>query len=127
MDDPMVTGIFGGGSNRRKTTAEIRFWVRILKEHALFIQMGIPCNRPDLITEAGRFYDLFQGLQDQVDCRSVMEPALLAEITRAVEALIGFKHALTRLLVQWGLGSKRRPCGYTDGAVFLAAADERTH
>ena len=100
MSEHQATGILGGGSHQRKIIAEIRFWVRIMKEHSLFIQMGLPCNRPDLIAEAGRFYDLFQGLQDQVECRPAIEPALLAEIIRAVEALIAFKHALTRLLVQ---------------------------
>lgn len=100
MDDAKATGIFDQVSDRKRILAEIRFWVRILKEHALFIQLGLPCNRPDLIAEAGRFYDLFQGLQDQVECVAVVDQALLAELVRAVEALIAFKHSLLRLMVQ---------------------------
>ncbi len=103
MDDLKTTGIFGRVSDRKRILAEIRFWVRIMKEHSLFIQLGLPCNRPDLIAEAGRFYDLFQALQDQVECVPAVDQALLAELVRAVEALIAFKHALTRLLVQCDL------------------------
>ena len=52
MDDLKTTGIFGRVSDRKRILAEIRFWVRIMKEHSLFIQLGLPCNRPDLIAEA---------------------------------------------------------------------------
>lgn len=46
------------GLGRRDIAPEVRFWVRILKEHSLFIQLGLPSSRPDLIAEAKRFYDL---------------------------------------------------------------------
>lgn len=88
------------GAGRKEYIAEIRFWVRILKEHALFIQLGLPSDRPDLIAEAKMFYDLFQKLQDQVESRAVCGEGLLVEIVRAVEDLIAFKHALMRLAVQ---------------------------
>lgn len=90
----------GIGSGRRDLIVEVRFWVRILKEHSLFIEMGLPSTRPDLIAEAKRFYDLFQGLQNQVESRPAPDPALLGEIRRAVEALIEFKRFLIRLMVQ---------------------------
>lgn len=98
------------GPDRRELAAEVRFWVRILKEHSLFIQVGLPCARTDLITEAQRFHDLFQRLQEQVESRASCEPGLLFEIRQAVEALIAFKHALIRLSVQCQLsGSQLYP------------------
>jgi len=101
---------FRAGPNVRDGINEVRFWVRILKEHALFIQIGLPCDRPDLKAEAGRFYELFQGLQNAVESRHSLDPTLIAEIRTAVIALIEFKHLLTRLSVQCELpGSQLYP------------------
>ena len=98
------------GTGRRDAMVEVRFWVRILKEHSLFIQMGLPAGRPDLIAEAKRFYDLFQGLQNAVESRPALDNALLDEIRRAVVALIAYKRFLTRLMVQCQLpGSQLYP------------------
>jgi hypothetical protein len=88
------------GTRRLDPMSEVRFWVRIMKEHSLFIQMGLPSTRPDLIAEAKRFYDLFQGLQNTVESRPTLDPALRDEIRRAVVALIAFKRLLVRLMVQ---------------------------
>ena len=98
------------GASRRDGILEVRFWVRILKEHALFIQLGLPASRPDLIAEAKRFYDLFAGLQNAVESRPILDSALLDEIRRAVVALIAFKRSLIRLMVQCQLpGSQLYP------------------
>ena len=95
---------------RRDPMAEIRSWVRILKEHALFIQLGLPASRPELIAEAKRFYDLFQGLQNTVESRPSLDPAQLANLRQAVMALIEFKRFLIRLMVQCQLpGSQLYP------------------
>jgi hypothetical protein len=98
------------GSDRRELATEVRFWVRILKEHALFIQLGLPAARPDLIAEAKRFYDRFQRLQGQAESAAVCDPELLGRIRDAVEDLIDFKHALIRLSVECQLpGSSLYP------------------
>lgn len=39
-----------------------RYWLRIMKEHAIFIQAGLPCGRPDLIQEAKFFEKQYDGL-----------------------------------------------------------------
>lgn len=39
-----------------------RYWLRILKEHAIFIQAGLPCGRPDLIKEAASFQEQYARL-----------------------------------------------------------------
>ncbi len=98
MDDDVVS--MRVDAARSTAVSEVRFWVRILKEHALFIQMGLPSNRPDLIAEARRFYELFGRLQDAVDARPTLDNALLTEIRQAVAALIEFKRHLVRLSVQ---------------------------
>jgi hypothetical protein len=103
------TSAQGIGLGRRDPIMEVRFWVRILKEHSLFIQLGLPASRPDIIAEAKRFYDLFQGLQNQVESRLTLDPVLLGEIRCAVEALIAFKRALIRLMVQCQITSQLYP------------------
>ncbi|MGE5580151.1 MAG: DUF2935 domain-containing protein [Bacillota bacterium] len=108
MDEDI--GAFRAGVGRQDGINEVRFWVRILKEHSLFIQIGLPADRPDLKAEAGRFYELFQGLQNAVESKLCLDPTLIAEIRRAVIALIEFKHLLTRLAVQCDLpGSQLYP------------------
>lgn len=108
MDEDI--SVFRAGAGRQEGISEVRFWVRILKEHSLFIQLGLPADRPDLRAEAGKFYDLFQGLQNTVESRLTLDPTLIAEIRRAVIALIEFKHMLTRLSVQCELpGSQLYP------------------
>ncbi len=88
------------GPSRRDGIGEVRFWVRILKEHSLFIQLGLPSARPDLIAEARRFYEMFQRLQDLIECRAALDPATIDEVRRAVVALIAFKRSLIRMMVQ---------------------------
>lgn len=39
-----------------------RYWLRILKEHAIFIQAGLPCGRADLIQEAMVFEKQYHSL-----------------------------------------------------------------
>lgn len=39
-----------------------RYWLRIMKEHAIFIKAGLPCGRPDLIKEAESFQKQYDGL-----------------------------------------------------------------
>jgi hypothetical protein len=92
-------GMVGSFPNTRDALNEVRFWVRILKEHSLFISLSLPCSRQDLIAEAQRFYELFQGLQNRVESRTTLDQNLIAELRHAVEALIAFKHKLMRMLV----------------------------
>ncbi len=89
----------GSFPNTRDALNEVRFWVRILKEHSLFISLSLPCSRQDLIAEAQRFYELFQGLQNRVESKAGLDQRLVDEIRHAVEALIAFKHKLMRMLV----------------------------
>lgn len=104
MSDKKDAGALGAGMggafpNLRDALGEVRFWVRILKEHSLFISLSLPCSRQNLIAEAQRFYELFQGLQNRVESRTTLDQNLIAELRQAVEALIAFKHKLMRMLV----------------------------
>lgn len=41
---------------------EVKFWLGIMQEHAVFIKAGLPCDRTDLIDEAQAFSQEFNAL-----------------------------------------------------------------
>jgi len=79
---------------------DIRFWMRILKEHAFFIELGLPRDRPDLIAEAQFFRNLFQDLEDRLGSRGTVQPGFFQDLRNAVSGIIEFKRKIIRLLVQ---------------------------
>lgn len=46
---------------------EVRFWLDIMQEHAVFIKAGLPCDRTDLINEAQSFMREFETLGNRAD------------------------------------------------------------
>jgi len=79
--------------------AEARFWIRIFKEHSLFIKLGLPCDRPDLIATAEAFFQRFSVIETELLNTTVITPALAQTIVIAVTELIEFKHEILRELV----------------------------
>ena len=77
-------------------TQEISFWLRILKEHALFIEMGLPVNRSDLAAEARHIHDMFQSLN-----RSEQDLLIIIaqDIIRSLQPLSNSKQN-TRMILQ---------------------------
>jgi hypothetical protein len=45
---------------------EIRFWSRIMKEHALFLSLGFTADDTQLVQEARQFIPIFEGIEEQV-------------------------------------------------------------
>jgi hypothetical protein len=79
---------------------EIRFWVTIMKEHALFIALGLPCDQTNLIAEARAFVERFQALEERVRQATIIDPALLREIIAAVRELIVFQRGVLAMMLQ---------------------------
>lgn len=46
---------------------EIRFWSRIMKEHALFLSLGFTYNEQQLIDEAKAFIAIFERIEEQLN------------------------------------------------------------
>lgn len=88
---------------------EARFWVRIMKEHAMFIQMGLPGCDTELIREAQAFADRFQMLENKLDEVSSIGPELLQELRQAVTEFIEYKRRLLRARIQCQLGGGLYP------------------
>ena len=45
----------------------VKFWLRIMQEHALFIKSGLPCDQTEYINEAQAFYQEFESLRLRAD------------------------------------------------------------
>ncbi|HHV78891.1 MAG TPA: DUF2935 domain-containing protein [Firmicutes bacterium] len=80
--------------------AEVRFWTRIMREHAMFIKLGLPFDRPDLIREAQALEQRLLDLEERVNRATVLDPNLLATLRQVVADLIDFKYRLLRLMLQ---------------------------
>lgn len=84
------------------TIHEIRFWLRIMKEHSLFIKLGLPCDQTALIEEAQRFYDCFAELEKQacqVQCDDHFR-SFVKQVLTAVKNIFSFKRHLLHLLIE---------------------------
>ncbi len=88
---------------------EARFWTRIMKEHALFISLELPCDRTGLIEEANLFFQIFQSLQDQVMEAVCLTPQLLAELISAVRGIIEFQEKILRMMLECQLRDALTP------------------
>lgn len=45
---------------------EIRFWSRIMKEHAFFLSLGFTADQTKLIQEARHYIDVFEKIEEQI-------------------------------------------------------------
>ncbi len=88
------------GDGRIDLLQESRFWIRIFKEHALFIRLGLPCDRADLINEAQSLFDELSALEDVLMARRNLDPRLIQEIAAVVSDLIEFKARVLRMQLQ---------------------------
>ena len=56
--------------SRQVTTVnleELKFWLSIMQEHALFIKAGLPADRKEAIQQAQEFYRCFGALLAKVN------------------------------------------------------------
>jgi hypothetical protein len=54
---------------------ETRFWLRIMKEHLLFLKLGFTVNDTELVKEADRLYSVFAKLEEQANAFPVASDA----------------------------------------------------
>lgn len=88
---------------------DARFWSRIMKEHTIFIEGGLPCDQTALIARARALRQRFQALQDRLEQADRITPDLLRDLIAAVEDIIAYKKELLRLLVQCQLNGNLFP------------------
>jgi len=90
--------------------SNLRFWLRIMKEHSLFIALGLPPNQAALIFEANSFMQLFEALENRALAPGfAVSMPFIQETMLAVARLIEFKRGLIRMAVRCSLGGSLYP------------------
>jgi hypothetical protein len=84
---------------------EIKFWSRIMKEHALFLSLGFTYEQQQLIEEAKQFISLFERIEDRLsrftahsDIRQVQ--AFNTEVYQAAVAIWNYKRKVLGLTLR---------------------------
>ncbi|MHC8515561.1 DUF2935 domain-containing protein [Sporosarcina sp. ITBMC105] len=68
-----------------RSLEEIRFWSRIMKEHAFFLSLGFTVDQTQLIQEAKHFIAVFERIEEQIaDYNEKTDPAVIRELNRQV-------------------------------------------
>ncbi len=84
------------------------FWLRIMMEHAIFIENGLPVQREDLRGEAVRFQQSFGSLLAQAESLSAMDRGqlylFLDSVRSTVAAFLAFKRGLIVLALKCQVG-----------------------
>lgn len=90
---------------------ELKFWLSIMQEHALFIKAGLPANRKEAIQEAQEFYRCFGALLAKAN--SISSDKKFAELIRQtaekVEDFYRFKRRLLQVALRGELGGALYP------------------
>lgn len=81
---------------------EIAFWLRIMKEHSLFIKLGLPCDQERYICEADKFYHVFEDLEKRakmIGCDDDFRH-FVCDVIVAVKNIFSFKRHLLHLYIE---------------------------
>lgn len=83
---------------------EIRFWSRIMKEHSLFIKLGLRCEDTHLINEADQFFRIFEQIENRSHAYTLnIDPRVIsqfnAEVYNAVSHIWAFKRRILSLIL----------------------------
>jgi len=90
---------------------EVKFWLRIMQEHALFIQAGLPCDQTEFIDEAQAFHQELESLRLRAD--GVKSDKKLTELINDCQCLVKefyiFKRKLLHMMLECKLGGWNFP------------------
>jgi len=90
---------------------EVKFWIRIMEEHALFIKSGLPCDQEDFIDDAQAFYQEFESLR--VRAERLQNDKKFMELVTDTQALLKefytFKRDLLHRMLECKLGGYNFP------------------
>lgn len=90
---------------------EVKFWLRIMQEHALFIKSGLPCDHNEYMDEAQAFYQEFESLRLRAD--RLQSDKKFTELVNDTQALVKefyvFKRNLLHMMLECRLGGCNFP------------------
>jgi len=58
----------------------VQFWLRIMKEHSLFMKRGFACSDTELIRQAEEFYNVFEDLEKR-SCKIKCDEEFMAFVS----------------------------------------------
>lgn len=90
---------------------EVKFWLHIMEEHALFIKTGLPADKTDLIEEAAAFEREFKALRVRAD-KLTSEKKFAELVTDTISSMrefLRYKRLLLGLSLTNKLGSALPP------------------
>lgn len=95
MADPIVV----------RSLDEIRFWSRIMKEHALFLSLGFTYEQKQLIDEARQFITVFERIEEKLSRFNVNSDlnqvkAFNTEVYQAAAAIWSYKRKVLDLTLR---------------------------
>jgi len=90
---------------------EVKFWLRIMQEHALFIKAGLPCDQTEFIDEAQAFDQEFDSLRRRAE--GVKSDKRFTELVNDSYSLVKefyiFKRNLLHMMLECKLGGWNFP------------------
>ncbi len=89
----------------------VQFWLRIMKEHSLFMKLGFACSDTELICQAEEFYNEFAALEKHSHCIRCEDEfmAFVERIMPAVKNIFAFKRHVLHLIVNCEIGGYNYP------------------
>lgn len=89
----------------------VQFWLRIMKEHSLFMKLGFACEDTDLIRQAEQFYNEFAAYEKRSHAINCDEEfmAFVDHISCAVQNIFAFKRHVLQCLVRCEIGGYNYP------------------
>ena len=93
---------------------EIRFWSRIMKEHAFFLSLGFTADDTVLIQEAKRYIAIFERIEEQIsDYNERTDPEIIRQLNtqvyQAAVSIWAFKRKVLGLIVNCQINGSNFP------------------
>lgn len=97
-----------------KSLDEIKFWSRIMKEHALFLSLGFTYEQKQLIVEARQFIALFERIEEKLENFNINSDlnqikAFNVEVYQAAVSIWHYKRKVLMLTLQCKIRSNNFP------------------
>ncbi|MGE7624987.1 DUF2935 domain-containing protein [Viridibacillus sp. NPDC096237] len=84
---------------------EIRFWSRIMKEHAYFLSLGFTVDQTQLIHEARQYINIFEQIEEQISAYNEMtDPEVIRrlniQVYQAAVSIWAYKRKVLGLILE---------------------------
>jgi len=89
----------------------VQFWLRIMKEHSLFMKLGFACSDVELIRQAEEFYKVFEEFEKnsrKIRCDEEFKE-FVDRLMAAVKDIFSFKRHVLHLIVECKIGGANYP------------------